>query len=171
MAIHCCIRTWLQGWVAMMLMLFAAGLSAADVPADHVRVQSVEVAMTPVGAVVLLKVDGKSIPVFVDPTVAESIHAALTKQRLTRPLSHDLMRSILQSYGGKVTQVVVTLKEATYYGALSIDLTGSTRVFDSRSSDAIALAAHFAAPIYVSRALLDKAGRALEEQPPASQRL
>jgi bifunctional DNase/RNase len=149
----------------------AFGLRAADVPLDHVRIQSVEVAMTPVGAIILLKADSKSIPVFVDPTVAESIHAALTKQRLPRPLSHDLMRSILQSYGGRVTQVVVSLKDATYYGALSVELTGSTRVFDSRSSDAIALAVHFSAPIYVSRALLDNAGRSLEEQPPASQRL
>jgi len=158
--------------VAVVLCFAASRVLAAEAGTveENVRIQNVEVALTAVGPVVLLKADAKAIPVFVDQTVAESIHAVLTKQRLPRPLSHDLMRTILESYGGKVTQVVVTLKESTYYGALTIDLGGKAKVFDSRSSDAIALALHFAAPIYVSRALLDSAGRALED-PPGSQRL
>jgi len=149
-----------------------SAVQAQPVPdaGEQVRIQAVEVVMTAVGPAVLLKARSKAIPVFVDQTVAESIHAALTRQRLTRPLSHDLMRSILESYGGKVTQVVVSLKGATYYGALSIDLGGSSKVFDARSSDAIALAVHFAAPILVSRALLDSAGEAVDD-PPGSQRL
>ena len=89
---------------------------------------------------------------------------------LPRPLSHDLMRSILESYGGKVTQVVVTLKGSTYYGALSVDLGGEAKVFDSRSSDAIALAIHFSAPILVSRELLEAAGKMMEA-PPGQRRL
>ena len=109
---------------------------------------------------------------FVDQTVAESIHAALSKQKLPRPLSHDLMRAILQAYDGKVVQVVVTLKGATFYGALTIEVAGNSKVFDSRSSDAIALAIHFAAPIWVSRELLEKSGKPLEkEDPPGTQRL
>lgn len=155
-------------WMGLLVSMSAG---AADAPPDHVRIQNVEVALTPVGPVVLLKADGKSIPVFVDQTVAESIHAALSRQRLPRPLSHDLMRTILQSFGGKVTQVVVILKDATYYGALSVEVGGTPKVFDSRSSDAIALAIHFSAPIFVSRSLLDNAGRALEETPAGSQRL
>jgi bifunctional DNase/RNase len=121
----------------------------------------------------LLKAESKAIPVFVDQTVAESIHAALSKQKLPRPLSHDLMRSILQAYDGKVVQVVVTLKGSTFYGALTIEVAGTSKVFDSRSSDAIALAIHFAAPIWVSRELLEKSGKPLEktEDPPGTQRL
>ena len=137
---------------------------------DQVRIQEVDVGVSPVGPVVLLKAEAKAIPVFVDRTVAESIRAALTKQKLVRPLSHDLMRAILAAYGGKVVQVVVTLKGATYYGALTIDVAGERKVFDSRSSDAIALAVHFSAPIWVSRELLDKAGHAVED-PPGSRRL
>jgi len=142
---------------------------AAD-RAEQVRIQAVEVVMTAVGPAVLLKASSRAIPVFVDQTVAESIHAALTRQQLSRPLSHDLMRSILESYGGKVTQVTVTLKGSTYYGALAIELAGAAKVFDARSSDAIALAVHFSAPIFVSRALLDSAGEAIDD-PPGSQRL
>jgi len=143
---------------------------AAQGADDQVRIQEVDVGVSPVGPVVLLKADAKAIPVFVDQTVAESIRAALTKQKLARPLSHDLMRAILTAYGGKVVQVVVTLQGATYYGALTIDVAGERKVFDSRSSDAIALAVHFSAPIWVSRELLDKAGHAVED-PPGSRRL
>lgn len=159
--------------LAAAITLVAGLLSAraAETAAeDTVRVQSVEVAASAVGPVVLLKVGTRAIPVFVDQTVAESIHAALTRRKLPRPLSHDLMRTILESYGGKVTQVVVTLREATFYGALSIELNGESKVFDSRSSDAIALAIHFSAPILVGRALLESAGRELGD-PPGSQRL
>jgi bifunctional DNase/RNase len=154
-----------NGLGAAVLLASAAAYAGEAEVAAAVKVESVEVALTAAGPVVLLKAQAKAIPVFVDPTVAESIHAALTQRALPRPLSHDLMRTILQAYGGKVTQVVVSLKGATYYGALSIELGGAAKVFDSRSSDAIALAIHFSAPILVSRELLDQAGTTLESPP------
>jgi hypothetical protein len=156
--------------VLLAISVFAGVAHSAQTNAAQVRIENVEVALTNVGPVVLLKAESRAVPVFVDQTVAESIHAALTKQKLPRPLSHDLMRTILQAYDGKVVQVVVTLKGATYYGALTIDLGGSSKVFDSRSSDAIALAVHFSAPIWVSRELLEKSGKPLED-PPGTQRL
>jgi hypothetical protein len=61
-----------------------------------------------------------------------------------------------------VTKVVVTLKEGIYYGALTVAVRGTTKVFDSRSSDAIALAIPAGAPILVSRQLLDSNGIDLE---------
>lgn len=152
------------GLVLLLACTGPASTSESE-PAERVKVESVEVALSTVGPVVLLKAESKAIPVFVDQTVAESIHAALSQRRLPRPLSHDLMRTILESYGGKVTQVVVTLKGSTYYGALSVVLGGDSKVFDSRSSDAIALAIHFSAPILVSRELLDSAGKQLEPPP------
>jgi bifunctional DNase/RNase len=151
--------------VVLLLACTGAASTAEPEPAERVKVESVEVALSSIGPVVLLKAESKAIPVFVDQTVAESIHAALTQRRLPRPLSHDLMHSILESYGGKVTQVVVTLKGSTYYGALSVVLGGTSKVFDSRSSDAIALAIHFSAPILVSRELLENAGKPLEAPP------
>ena len=154
----------------LVLPLSGGAAEGAAAPPDLVKVESVEVAISAVGPVVLLKALGRAVPVFVDSTVAESIHAALTHQRLPRPLTHDLMRTVLEAYGGRVTRVVVTLHGTTYHGALSIELGGSDKVFDSRSSDAIALAIHFSAPILVSRELLERAGRELAD-PPGSQRL
>ena len=122
------------------------------------RVQNVEVIASPVGPVVVLKLRNKSVPVFVDPVVALSIRSALAGEPPTRPLSHDLMRTILDSLDAKVTQVVITLKDGTYYGALTIDVRGKPKVFDSRSSDAIALAIRYKAPILIDRAVLEDAG-------------
>lgn len=141
----------------MIMLLPAYTATAADV-----RIQQVEVALSEAGPVILLKAGNRAIPVFVDPTVAESVHAALTGRQLRRPYPHNLMHSILTAYKGSVTQVSITLKEATYYAALTVQLGDVTQVFDSRASDAIALAMHFKAPIMVPRELLDKQGQVID---------
>ena len=132
-------------------------------PSDPVTITDVEVRSSDHGPVVLLQAEGKAIPIFVDLTVAVSIQAALNGEKLSRPLSHDLMHTILETFGGHVTQTVITLKEGTYYGSLTVAFRNEVKVFDSRSSDSIALAIHFKAPIIVGRDLLNSAGRVLRE--------
>ncbi|MCC6474967.1 MAG: bifunctional nuclease family protein [Burkholderiales bacterium] len=129
----------------------------ARTPAQ-VSVKEVRVVATEAGPVVLLLAEGRAIPVFVDPTVAGSIQGALSGQKTLRPLSHDLMRDILQQAGARVTQAVIPLKDGIYYGALSVRIRDEVKVFDARSSDSIALAIHFKAPILVGRDLLESAG-------------
>lgn len=153
--------------------VLAAAADAADTPKGaakpgQLQVQQVEVRLSQVGPVVLLKIKNKAIPVFVDTIVAESIQAALTGQKLPRPLTHDLMRSVLEGFDGRVSQVVVTLKDRTFYAALTVIVQGTTKIFDSRSSDAIALAIHFKAPILVGQDLLDSAGIDLDAPEPKS---
>lgn len=151
------------GWCAGLALLAAAPAFAAQgADAGLVRIESTEVALSPFGHVVLLRAQSRAIPIFVDAIVAQSIHGALTGEKFPRPLSHDLMRKILEGFEGKVTRVVITLKDATYYGDLTVAMGGTTRVFDSRSSDAIALAIHFKAPVLVPRELLEKAGTPLD---------
>jgi hypothetical protein len=72
----------------------------------------------------------------------------------------------METLGAKVTQSVITLKGGTYYGALSVAYGGDVKVFDSRSSDSIALAIHFKAPIIVGRDLLNSAGVIEEKSKP-----
>ena len=151
------VRSLLSGLV----LVLASAASTAEQPAPgpgQVRIQSVEVRATVAGPVVLLRVYNRALPIFVDAIVAESIHGALTKQKSARPLTHDLMRTVLEAFDGKVTQVSVTLKDQTFYADLTVSVGSTTRVFDSRSSDAIALAIHFKAPILVSQELLDSSG-------------
>jgi len=128
---------------------------------EQVAITDVQVRISDHGPVVLLQAEGKAIPIFVDLTVALSIQGALSGATLPRPLSHDLMHTILETFGGHVTQTIITLKEGTYYGSLTVALRNEVRVFDSRSSDSIALAIHFKAPILVGRDLLNSAGRVL----------
>jgi uncharacterized protein len=133
-----------------------------DADAGLVRIEDTEVLLSQVGHVVLLKAQNRAVPIFVDAIVAQSIHGALTGEKYPRPLTHDLMRSVLEGFDGKVSRVVITLKGSTYYADLTVLVRGTTKVFDSRSSDAIALAIHFKAPLLVSKETFEKASHSRE---------
>ena len=77
---------------------------------EQVTITDVKVRISDHGPVVLLQAEGKTIPIFVDLTVAVSIQGALNGEQLHRPLSHDLMHTIMETLGAKVTQSVITLK-------------------------------------------------------------
>lgn len=145
--------------------LAAAGVAlllALAAHAEELKIESTEVRASAMGPAVLLRVGNRAIPVLVDPIVAESIQGALTGRKPVRPLTHDLMHNVLAGFDGRVTKVVVTLHNGIFYGALTVSVRGRSKVFDSRSSDAIALAIHAGAPILVSRELLDSVGIELE---------
>lgn len=148
------------------LLLVIAGCLAAGAaqvqaqplsPSGQVKVDDVTVVWSEAGPVVLLTARDAVVPIFVDPTVAGSIHGALTGEKSPRPLSHDLMHTILQAYDMTVVRVRISLKGQVYYGELMMAAGGQTKVFDCRSSDGIALAIHFGTPIFVEEALLEKA--------------
>ena len=152
-------------------ILFLAGMFHGGVRAEagpststeQVTITDVKVRVSDHGPVVLLQAEDHVIPIFVDATVALSIQGALNGERLSRPMSHDLMHTILEAYGGKVTQTVITLKDGTYYGTLTVAVKNEVKRFDSRSSDSIALAIHFKAPILVGRDLLESASKIPEK--------
>ena len=145
---------------ALALPVAQAGESS-PATSEQVTITDVQVRISDHGAVVLLLAEGKAIPIFVDLTVALSIQGALNGEKLFRPLTHDLMHTILETFGGKVLRTVITLKGGTYYGALTVAVQDQVKTFDSRASDSIALAVHFKAPIIAGRDLLNSAGRVL----------
>ena len=160
---------WVLPLLSLVLILSSSDpLTHADEGggSSNVTISDVRVRLSDHGPVVLLSADGKSIPIFVDHTVAASIQAALTGEKLPRPLSHDLMHTILESLGGRVVRTVITMKSGTYYGSLTVAFQGQEKVFDSRSSDSIALAIHFQAPILVGRDMLDAVGTSIREPKP-----
>ena len=162
-------RGWSVLWfLSLLLTLVPSGppARAEEVGTPLVTVGEVHVRLSDHGPVVLLSAEGKTIPIFVDHTVAGSIQGALTGEKLPRPLSHDLMHTILEALGGRVVKTVITLKAGTYYGSLTVAFQGQEKVFDSRSSDSIALAIHFKAPILVDRAVLDAAGMPIPDSKP-----
>jgi bifunctional DNase/RNase len=156
--------------------LMPARAAAAERAADPslVQIEQIEVRASMVGPVVLLKAQQRGIPIFVDHVVAEGIVAALSGEQLPRPLTHNLMRSVLEAFEGKVSQVVITLKGTTFYADLTVVVRDTVKIFDSRSSDAVALAIHFKAPVLVSKQLLQASGidiEQLEERKPGERRL
>jgi bifunctional DNase/RNase len=151
--------------IASLSFLPSSSLSQQAAPSpDQVQIAEVTVRMSDHGPVVLLQAEHRILPIFVDVTVAISIQGALNGERLARPLSHDLMHTILDAYGARVVRTVISRKAETYFGALTVAMKEEVKTFDSRSSDSIALAIHFKAPIFVGRDLFESAGHVPEKQ-------
>ena len=110
--------------------------------------------------VVILKddVNNKWLPIVVGNTEAQAIALQLENVSPPRPLTHDLIKNLLESVKAKISRVVVSdLRENTYYAVLSMNLNGQSTEIDARPSDAIALALRMHAPIFVSDEVMSKA--------------
>ena len=102
--------------------------------------------------------DKRSLPIWVGIFEANAIALELEKIATPRPMTHDLIKSILETVEARVMKVVVTdLKENTFYAVLHLQLGETEYTVDSRPSDAIALALRVAAPIYVDEDVVRKA--------------
>ncbi|MFM7731761.1 MAG: bifunctional nuclease domain-containing protein [Flavobacteriales bacterium] len=111
-------------------------------------------------ALVLKEVDGlKKLAVVIGGAEAQSIALELEKMKPTRPLTHDLFRSLAQSFEIDVQEVVIyNLIEGIYYARLVVSMDGKSAEIDSRTSDAVAIAVRFNCPIYCLDFILDTAG-------------
>lgn len=99
----------------------------------------------------------KTLPVWIGVMEASAIATELENVKFSRPLTHDLLRSILDQTGVSVTKVEVTdLKDNVYYANIFIDSHRGELTIDARPSDAIALALRMGSPIYVDTKVLDK---------------
>ena len=120
-----------------------------------------------VGFVVLLKSrqDERTLPIYIGPPEAQAILFKLNKVSLPRPMTHDLVKSLLDVLEARLDAVIVSeLKDGTYYAKLQIHFEGQTLEVDSRPSDAIALALRTGTQIAVSEAVMDEAGVVLENE-------
>jgi bifunctional DNase/RNase len=109
---------------------------------------------------------GRVLPIFIGAVEATAIAFALQGVVTPRPMTHDLMRDLLQALGVRVERVEVTeLREGTFYAELVLrrDDDRVVRV-SSRPSDAIALAARLGTPIYAAEPVLDEAGVMITEE-------
>ncbi|NMC62963.1 MAG: bifunctional nuclease family protein [SAR324 cluster bacterium] len=99
-----------------------------------------------------------ALPIWIGIAEATSIASAIKQVTMARPLTHDLMHDIFGELGVRVQRVVITeLKDSTYYAELVLSVGEKALIFDSRPSDAIAIALRAAAPIYVLQEVLDQA--------------
>ncbi len=102
--------------------------------------------------VILKDMDGAHyLPILIGPFEATAIALALEGAPVPRPLSHDLMRSILETLDASLEQVIIhDIKDSTFFAKLIVRSDGELQEIDSRPSDGIALALRMNAPIYVS---------------------
>ena len=109
----------------------------------------------------LKEADGpRKFPILIGEFEARIINRRLLEEPPYRPMTHDLLRMLIEELGGEPLEVEITeIVEHTYHAELRISQNGETRVIDCRPSDAIALAVHYdpPLPILVSDKVLDEA--------------
>ena len=104
------------------------------------------------------------LPIFIGPAEANAIAIKLRGETLPRPLTHDLLRSIVDSLGASVDSIIVSeLKNDTFYAKIILNVDGGQMEVDARPSDALALAVRTDVPIYAEESVLDKAGISLDK--------
>jgi len=117
------------------------------------------------GFVVMLKGvrDERTLPIFIGAAEAQSIMMQIKKIHIPRPLTHDLLKNVLDFLECRLIKVeVCDLRDGTFYAKLVLERDGARMEMDSRPSDAIALALRVPAPIYVAEKVMDEAGRVFE---------
>jgi uncharacterized protein len=112
-------------------------------------------------ALILNEEDGdRQLPIVIGAFEAQSIAIALEKEITPpRPLTHDLFKTIADKYEIVITQVIIhKLVDGVFYSSIICERDALEEVIDARTSDAIALALRFNAPIFTYKNILDKAG-------------
>ena len=109
-------------------------------------------------ALVLSEMEGKrTLPIIIGAFEAQSIAIALEKE--IRPLTHDLFKTFSERFHVTVKQIIIhKLVDGIFFSSLVCERDGVEEIIDTRTSDAIAIAIRFLAPIYTYENILDKAG-------------
>ncbi len=125
-----------------------------------VSIDSIRVSLVSPHRIVVLKdEDDRFLAIWIGPFEAEAITIALQRQEVARPLTHDLLKSLIAEVGGKVSHVVVSeLRDDTFFARIVVNLDKRQIELDSRSSDAIALAVRLEVPIFVATSVMERAG-------------
>lgn len=119
-------------------------------------------------ALILNEVDGdRKLPIVIGAFEAQSIAIALEKEiSPPRPLTHDLFKNFADRFDIVVKQVIIhKLVDGVFYSSLICERDKIEEIIDARTSDAIALALRFQAPIFTYKNILDKAGIYLKVNP------
>lgn len=113
------------------------------------------VTKTPI--VILKDTENKlNLPIWIGLLEATAMATEIEGIKMARPMTHDLLKTILGEFGCAVESVEITeLKENTYYASVNLSVAGRQVMIDSRPSDAIALALRTKSPIYVAKAVLE----------------
>ena len=133
----------------------------------EMSIDSIRVSLTNYQRVVILKVKGSDryLPIWIGANEADAIALKLQDLSVPRPLTHDLLGSVIASLGAEVSHILVSdLSDDTFYAKIVLSHNGGRTEIDSRPSDAIALAVRTQAPIYANESVVDKASVRMDQE-------
>lgn len=133
----------------------------------EVEVDSIRVSLMNQQRIVVLKDihEERYLPIWIGQFEAEAITLELQENRHKRPLTHDLLRSVIEEMGGKLVHIFINdMRRDVFYARLVVEINEAQIEIDSRPSDAIALAVRTKSPIFVSEAVMDKSSVEPEEE-------
>jgi uncharacterized protein len=107
-------------------------------------------------AILLKEISGiRRLPIIIGAFEAQAIALEIEGIKPPRPLTHDLLKQVIDNLGASIIEVIVDeLRENTFYAKIILEMSSMTNEIDSRPSDAIALAVRAQAPIYVSESVM-----------------
>ncbi len=143
-----------------MIFLEATRLQELEIESIRVRQETQQRAV-----VLRVKDSNLFLPIFVGHFEVEAIRLKLMDIEVQRPMTHDLLDSIIDNLGATVDKIIVSeLKEDTFYAKIIVNYDSRTFEIDARPSDAIALAVRSGASIFAEESVLEKAGVNIEEK-------
>tara|TARA_B100000809_G_scaffold137919_2_gene135439 strand:- start:20225 stop:20800 length:576 start_codon:yes stop_codon:yes gene_type:complete len=137
----------------------------------ELEIESIRVRQETQQRAVVLKVKDSDLylPIFIGQFEVEAIRFKLMEVEVQRPMTHDLLGSVIGDLGGTIHSIVVSeLKDDTFFAKIVIDTNGTLIEIDARPSDALALAVRSKAPIYAEDEVVEKAGVSLDVKPESS---
>jgi hypothetical protein len=127
----------------------------------EVVIDSIRISLISQHRIVMLRdVDGeRRLPIWIGPCEAEAITIELQDVEIARPVTHDLLKNVIEEVGGTVSHILINeLRDQVFYARLFIDINGEMLEIDCRPSDAIAVAVRAKVPVFVEEAVMEEAG-------------
>ncbi len=127
----------------------------------EVVIDSIRISLVSQHRIVMLReMDSeRQLPIWIGPCEADAITIELQDVKVARPVTHDLLKNIIDDLGGKVSHILIkALNDGVFYASIFVDVNENLHEIDCRSSDAIALAVRVKSPIFINDDVMEEAG-------------
>jgi len=133
----------------------------------EVTIDSIRVSLMSQHRIVILKdvASDRYLPIWIGPCEADAITVELQEVEVSRPLTHDLLKSMISQLGSEVVHIIINeLRNDVFYARIVLEFNGRRIEIDSRPSDAIALAVRVRVPIFVEDSVMERAANTPEQE-------
>ncbi len=127
----------------------------------EVIIDSIRISLISQHRIVMLRdVDGeRQLPIWIGPCEAEAITLELQDTEVARPLTHDLLKNVIEVMNGKISHILINeLQDSVFYARLYVDIGGKLVDVDCRPSDAIAVAVRAKVPVFIEEDVMEEVG-------------